>query len=115
MLDKPNPHGKPNSDVIRPWVNGLDITRRNRGMWIIDFPPDTSERDAAPPFPMAPGAGRADCAHGERLEGVCLACGACDHDIVLNGACLACGSIDLDPVARSPRPELISADRLRRR
>jgi type II restriction/modification system DNA methylase subunit YeeA len=47
FLAKPNPHGKPNSDVVRPWVNGLDITRRPRRMWIIDFPPGTSEEDAA--------------------------------------------------------------------
>jgi type II restriction/modification system DNA methylase subunit YeeA len=32
-----NPNGRPNSDVLRPWVNGLDTTRRPRGMWIIDF------------------------------------------------------------------------------
>ena len=68
-----------------------------------------------PRFPVAPGPGRADCAHRDRLEGVCVACGHCEHDVVLNGACLACGSTDLDPVARSPRPELISVDRLRRR
>ena len=68
-----------------------------------------------PRFPVAPGPGRADCAHRDRLEGVCVACGHCEHDVVLNGACLACGSTALDPVARSPRPELISADRLRRR
>ena len=47
LLAKPNPHGKPNSDVVRPWVNGLDITRRPRNMWIIDFPPGMSEKDAA--------------------------------------------------------------------
>jgi len=47
FLAKPNPHGKPNSEVVRPWVNGLDITRRPRRMWIIDFPPGMSERDAA--------------------------------------------------------------------
>jgi hypothetical protein len=47
FLAKPNPHGKPNSQVVRPWVNGLDITRRPRRMWIIDFPPGTSESDAA--------------------------------------------------------------------
>ena len=38
MLVQPNPHGKPNSDVVRPWINGSDITRRSRGMWIVDFP-----------------------------------------------------------------------------
>ena len=47
MLSKPNPHGKPNSDVVRPWVNGLDVTRRPRHMWIVDFPPGTSESQAA--------------------------------------------------------------------
>jgi type II restriction/modification system DNA methylase subunit YeeA len=47
MLAQHNPHRKPNSDVVRPWVNGLDITRRPRGMWIIDFPPGMNEKDAA--------------------------------------------------------------------
>ena len=37
LLRSPNPHGRPNSDVVVPWVNGLDVTRRSRGMWIIDF------------------------------------------------------------------------------
>src|SRR5215210_118565 len=31
-----NPHGRPNSDVVRPWVNARDITQRRRGMYIID-------------------------------------------------------------------------------
>ncbi|WP_069227255.1 class I SAM-dependent DNA methyltransferase [Burkholderia diffusa] len=33
----PNPNGKPNTDVIRPWANGLDITRRPSDTWVIDF------------------------------------------------------------------------------
>ncbi|MBN2476782.1 MAG: class I SAM-dependent DNA methyltransferase [Pirellulales bacterium] len=37
MLRNPNPHGKPNSDVVVPWANGLDVARRWRDMWIIDF------------------------------------------------------------------------------
>jgi len=37
MLRAPNPHGRPNSDVVVPWINGLDVTRRPRDMWIIDF------------------------------------------------------------------------------
>ena len=37
MLSAPNPHGRPNSDVVLPWVNGLDVTRRNRCMFIVDF------------------------------------------------------------------------------
>jgi type II restriction/modification system DNA methylase subunit YeeA len=32
-----NPNGRSNSDVIKPWVNGLDLTRRVRGKYIIDF------------------------------------------------------------------------------
>ena len=37
MLQQPNPHGKSNEEVVRPWVNGQDITGRPRGMWIVDF------------------------------------------------------------------------------
>jgi len=37
MLLAPNPNGRPNSDVLAPWINGLDITRRPRDLWIIDF------------------------------------------------------------------------------
>jgi type II restriction/modification system DNA methylase subunit YeeA len=47
LLAKPNPHGRPNSDVGVPWVNGLDVTRRPRGMWIIDFGVGLSEQEAA--------------------------------------------------------------------
>jgi len=32
-----NPNGKPNSDVLRPWINGMDITRRPSDTWLIDF------------------------------------------------------------------------------
>lgn len=37
MLAQENPNRVLNSDVIKPWMNGLDITRRPRDMWIIDF------------------------------------------------------------------------------
>ena len=37
MLKSPNPHNKSNAEVVRPWVNGRDITDRSREMWIIDF------------------------------------------------------------------------------
>jgi type II restriction/modification system DNA methylase subunit YeeA len=47
MVAQPNPTGMPNSDVIRPWVNGQDITRRWSGFWIIDFPPTTTFGQAA--------------------------------------------------------------------
>ncbi len=46
-LDLPNPGGRSNRDVLRPWVNGMDITRRPRGMWIIDFGTDMPEEEAA--------------------------------------------------------------------
>ncbi|CAJ0881415.1 hypothetical protein AMST5_03243 [freshwater sediment metagenome] len=42
-----NPNGKANSDVLRPWVNGLDLTRRPRDMWIVDFGWEMSEEGAA--------------------------------------------------------------------
>ena len=43
----PNPHGRPNSVVLRPWFNGLDVTRRNRDMWIADFGADMALDEAA--------------------------------------------------------------------
>ena len=42
-----NPNGRPNSDVLRPWLNGQDVTRRSADKWIIDFGWDLSEADAA--------------------------------------------------------------------
>ncbi|HUT87093.1 MAG TPA: type IIL restriction-modification enzyme MmeI, partial [Candidatus Heimdallarchaeota archaeon] len=42
-----NPNGRPNSDVIRPWVNAKDITARPRCMWIIDFGASMSVEDAS--------------------------------------------------------------------
>jgi len=47
LLASPNPDGRSNSDVVRPWMNGLDVTRRPRGMWIVDFGLNRSQRDAA--------------------------------------------------------------------
>ncbi len=47
MLVEPNPHSRPNSDVIVPWANGLDITRRPRQMFIVDFGRGVSESDAS--------------------------------------------------------------------
>lgn len=46
-LPKPNPHGQANSEVLRPSWNGLDITRRNRDRWIIDFGCEMSEQASA--------------------------------------------------------------------
>ena len=32
-----NPDGRNNANVLKPWVNGRDLTRRPSGRWIIDF------------------------------------------------------------------------------
>ena len=47
MTAKPNPHGRPNSEVIKRWINGIDITRGSRDVWIIDFGVDMPMADAA--------------------------------------------------------------------
>jgi len=46
-LHQPNPHNKPNSDVLRPWANGMDLTRRPSDIWIIDFGGKISESEAS--------------------------------------------------------------------
>jgi hypothetical protein len=47
LLHTPNVGGKPSSDAVLPWCNGLDVTRRNRDMWIIDFGVGRSEAEAS--------------------------------------------------------------------
>ena len=42
-----NPHGRTNADVLKPWVNGMDLTRRPVGKWIVDFGWTMSAGDAA--------------------------------------------------------------------
>ena len=42
-----NPNGRPNADVLKPWMNGMDLTRRSAGKWIVDFGDTISEIDAA--------------------------------------------------------------------
>ena len=42
-----NPNGQPNSNVLKSWFNGMDITRRPTDKWIIDFGHEMSEVDAA--------------------------------------------------------------------
>ena len=32
-----NPNGRTNADVLKPWVNGMDLTRRPAGKWVVDF------------------------------------------------------------------------------
>ena len=42
-----NPNGRTNADVLKPWVNGMDLTRRPAGKWIVDFGLKMSAEDAA--------------------------------------------------------------------
>ena len=42
-----NPNGRTNADVLKPWMNGMDLTRRPAGKWIIDFGNTMSEQEAA--------------------------------------------------------------------
>ena len=42
-----NPNGRPNADVLKPWTNAMDLTRRSRGKWIVDFGEEMSEAEAA--------------------------------------------------------------------
>lgn len=44
---KGNPNGRPNSDVVRPRVNGADLTRRSSNTWIIDFGIESSAEKAS--------------------------------------------------------------------
>lgn len=46
-LAKRNPNGKSNAEVVRPWANGLEITRIPQKLWIVDFPPGMTEAEAA--------------------------------------------------------------------
>ena len=42
-----NPNGRPNSDVLALWMNGMAVTRRSEDKWIVDFGLEMSEEDAA--------------------------------------------------------------------
>jgi type II restriction/modification system DNA methylase subunit YeeA len=42
-----NPNGLGNRTVLRPWANGIDITRRPSGRWVIDFGTDMTMAEAS--------------------------------------------------------------------
>ena len=46
-LKAPNAHGKSNSDILRPWFNGSDITGRSSNNWVVDFSAISTEQEAA--------------------------------------------------------------------
>ena len=43
-----NPNGRANAEVLKPWMNGMDLTRRPAGKWIVDFGWEMSEVESAP-------------------------------------------------------------------
>jgi type II restriction/modification system DNA methylase subunit YeeA len=46
-LNSPNANGKPNLDVLKPWANGMDATRRSSDTWLIDYGNSILENEAA--------------------------------------------------------------------
>ena len=42
-----NPNGRTNADVLKPWMNGMDLTKRPAGKWIVDFGWIMSDNDIA--------------------------------------------------------------------
>ena len=47
ILTQGNPNGRPNSDVVVPWINASDIVQSPRRMWIIDFGVNMSQAEAS--------------------------------------------------------------------
>ena len=47
LREPANPNGRPNSDVLGPWMNGMDVTRRPSDKWIVDFGWDMVREEAA--------------------------------------------------------------------
>jgi type II restriction/modification system DNA methylase subunit YeeA len=43
----PNPHGKPTSDLLRPWLNGSAIVKRMPPRWIVDTRTDMTQEQFA--------------------------------------------------------------------
>ena len=62
-----NPNGRPNADVLKPWMNGMDVTRRPSGKWVVDFGFAMDESEAA--FFEAPFAHVAEHVQPMRLRG----------------------------------------------
>jgi type II restriction/modification system DNA methylase subunit YeeA len=47
MVSASNPNGRSNKEVIKPWINAIDIVREPRGMLIIDFGTNMPLQNAA--------------------------------------------------------------------
>ena len=37
LREPTNPNRRPDSDVLGPWMNGMEVTRRPSDKWIADF------------------------------------------------------------------------------
>ena len=47
LREPANPNGRSNSDVLGPWMNGMDVTRRPSDKWIVDFGWSMVQEEAA--------------------------------------------------------------------
>ena len=47
LREPANPNGRPNADVLAPWMNGMDVTRRPADKWIVDFGWSMVQEEAA--------------------------------------------------------------------
>ena len=47
LREPKNPNGRPNSDVLAPWKNGMAIARRPADKWIVDFGWTMGKEEAA--------------------------------------------------------------------
>ena len=47
LQEPTNPNGRPNSDVLAPWMNGMALTRRPADKWIVDFGWNMVKEEAA--------------------------------------------------------------------
>ena len=69
LREPANPNGRPNSDVLGPWMNGMDVTRRPSDKWIVDFGWSMVQEEAAlyeAPFQHAKEHGCIRC--GRRID-----------------------------------------------
>ena len=46
-LKLPNPHGRSNAEVVKPWRNGQGVTQRPSDTWIVDFGTDRTQGEAS--------------------------------------------------------------------
>ena len=56
LREPANPNGRPNSDVLAPWMNGMAITQRPADKWIVDFGWTMEPRSPGAQEPRSPGA-----------------------------------------------------------